>query len=140
MSFYRDSSSPQVNILPSCNLHGCRFVEDFPNGCPLAAANPLSAVHELQELGYQLFLNSEPASMVFHRYDTCNSCVRRLLSHPIVRQLRHDLAEVRDRASADVPTGVAQSPERANVAGTANGRVRIPLSLYARHRRRPKND
>lgn len=140
MSFYRDSSSQQVKALPSCNLHGCRLFEDFPDGCPLAAANPLTALHDLQKRGYRLASQSEPAGMEFHRYKTCNSCVGRLLSHPIVRQLRHDLAEVRDRASADVPTGVAQSPEPENVAGTANGRVRIPRSLYARHRRRPKND
>lgn len=76
-----------------CQLHGCRIVYRFPEGCACGAGNPLKRISEMQQRGWTQLAD---ASTNDHRgglalldiVDTCMGCVGRLLQNPHVRHLR----------------------------------------------------
>ena len=86
--FIKRRTSPQV--FPQCELHGVRVIHRLPRQCPLAAANPLTALQRLRDTGWRLLDGPVPgdglAALDVERI--CGACVSRLLTHPTVQRLR----------------------------------------------------
>lgn len=78
-------------VFPRCEVHGGhRIVHRLPGRCPLAAANPLTALQRLKDTGWRLLDGPVPgdglAALDVERI--CGACVARLLTHPTVQRLR----------------------------------------------------
>ena len=77
---------------PRCNLYGCTIVDRFPSNCPLAAANPLTALLALCDAAWRHLHSSDPGlSDALHGLacvDVCSGCIDLNLAHPVVKRLR----------------------------------------------------
>lgn len=83
----------ESNSFPLCRLRGCAIVDEFPHGCPLARPNPLWAVHQLEERGWQRELKRPFPDLTGGRADRrrasiCDACLNSLRSNPTILRLR----------------------------------------------------
>ena len=94
----RTTETIDTNIIgdrsPICKLHAQRLVDTLPEGCPLAAANPLVGVQCYESRGYQRldrFADLTGGLSDLRRAEICFECVGRWSRHPHVRRLRSTL-------------------------------------------------
>lgn len=89
-----DSNSTRHRQPARCALHGLNLVHRFPPRCPLALANPLATLGQLQDAAWRVLGRGvgDPevpdALALLPQFDICGSCIDRLARHPTVRQLR----------------------------------------------------
>lgn len=77
---------------PICKLYNRTIAHRFPNGCPFAAENPLTALAELIDRSWSNLYPDDPyLADSLHQQsccDVCQSCVGNYLTHPTVQRLR----------------------------------------------------
>ena len=77
---------------PICKLHKCAIVDRFPDGCPFAAANHMTAFLEMKKRAWShLHPVDQSLSESLHQmscYDVCWACFGELHTDPAVRRLR----------------------------------------------------
>lgn len=73
---------------PRCQLHGHNIVDRFPRHCPLGERDPADSLLRLKNWAEGLKTVDLNRVHRLRRFDTCDMCTRRLLTHPIVQRLR----------------------------------------------------
>ena len=82
---------------PRCKLHGCTVCESFPPGCVMATANPLDALHALEDAAFRRLGRDITDSVAGHLFDVhrcCKACFDANWTHPAVQRLKTRAAEV----------------------------------------------
>ena len=101
---------------PVCELHRCRLVHGFPEGCPFKRVNPLEAIGELHTRGWTALGAHEPdfggAGDAFAKADVCSECVTQFLGHPHVRRLREQPKQSAPEPHVQQPQTPTPGPTR----------------------------
>jgi hypothetical protein len=78
---------------PRCELHGCRIVDRLPKGCPLATADPVTAIISLVEQAWdrayrRVLPDVFGGRTALARAAVCDACYDRIAGNPHVVRLR----------------------------------------------------
>lgn len=71
-----------------CEFYGHNIISAFPRSCPLGERNPADGLLRLKDWAWALDAPDPNWAQRGRRHDTCDQCVRNLLTHPTVQQLR----------------------------------------------------
>lgn len=79
-----------------CELHGINIVDEFPRRCPLATANPLATLTQLQTAAWREVgkpwtdptSDREAAHDLLNQLESCQRCLSRIGTHRTIQRLR----------------------------------------------------
>ena len=78
---------------PLCVLYEERIVDELRRRCPLSQPNPLAAIGDMENLGWQRYAERDYSGgiRVKDRAAVCERCIGRLIAHPNIVALRQNL-------------------------------------------------